>query len=522
MAIGPTRMKKLFWLLLFAPVLYAQTGVVPFRTPRATFTDPNGVPLANGCVFTYQGGTTTPQATYTDYTGSTPNTNPVILDSTGSAVMWLSGTNTYKFVAWSYGGTNCASGVQQWSVDQVPGNAVLNGTISGATITGGTIAGAAISGGTLTGAALTTDTIDSTAIGQTTPAAGAFTSVTSGLDAVTFSATPTFNASAYGIFSMSLTGNVTSSTLTGGQIGQEIAFNICQSGSGGYTFAWPTNMPNIPIGPNFGTCTVVSVYNIGGAWDLLYDSPTVVTGGIYYPTFSTTPVFPANASSAFSLTLTANVTSSTITGGLQGQFADFNICQNATGGYTFVWPTNVLNAPTIAAAANACTGVSAFSDGTNWHTVGYTIPASISVGAQTVILGSNFTTASTSLVSTGLVLPSIAASTTVRGTCNLVWSQSTAAQAIAFGIGMSTAPSSMIVFAQNPIATATTPTTFTGTTPASVGTITPGGAGIIYTERLDFSLTTSTTASVLTIYGNTSNAADSLVVYAGSSCGWLP
>ena len=150
-------MKKLIlWLLIVTP-LAAQVAVAPYRSPRVTFTDPNGYPLANGCVFFYAAGTSTPQATYTDSTGTTPNPNPVILDSTGSATIWL-GPQLYKIVAWSNGGTNCASGVQQWSEDNVPGNQFVSGAITGATITGGTI--------------------DNTAIGSTTPSTGAFTSIT--------------------------------------------------------------------------------------------------------------------------------------------------------------------------------------------------------------------------------------------------------------------------------------------------------------------------------------------------------
>jgi hypothetical protein len=65
---------------------------------KAQFFDVNGInPLSGGQVQTYQAGTTTPQATFTDATGSTPNANPVILDSSGRANIWLS-TASYKFV----------------------------------------------------------------------------------------------------------------------------------------------------------------------------------------------------------------------------------------------------------------------------------------------------------------------------------------------------------------------------------------------------------------------------------------
>src|SRR5262249_22615738 len=56
--------------------------------------------------------------------------------------------------------------------------------------------------------------------------------------------------------------------------------------------------------------------------------------------FSATPIFNAVASSNI-ITLTANVTSSTLAAGYSGQPMSMIICQNGTGGFTFVWPTNM-------------------------------------------------------------------------------------------------------------------------------------------------------------------------------------
>ena len=66
-------------------------------SPFMQFMDANGEPLVAGKLYTYASGTTTPLATYTDATGTVPNTNPVILDTTGSAAVWL-GTSLYTFV----------------------------------------------------------------------------------------------------------------------------------------------------------------------------------------------------------------------------------------------------------------------------------------------------------------------------------------------------------------------------------------------------------------------------------------
>lgn len=86
------------------------TGLVPFPIFRAF--DANGTPLAGGLLYTYQAGTTTPQVTFTDSTGGTPNTNPVVLDSTGSASIWL-GSAAYKFVLYD------SSSNVQWSSDNI-------------------------------------------------------------------------------------------------------------------------------------------------------------------------------------------------------------------------------------------------------------------------------------------------------------------------------------------------------------------------------------------------------------------
>jgi hypothetical protein len=42
------------------------------------------------------------------------------------------------------------------------------------------------------------------------------------------------------VFSITLTGNVTSSTFTNLVPGQQITMHILQDGSGGHTFAWPS------------------------------------------------------------------------------------------------------------------------------------------------------------------------------------------------------------------------------------------------------------------------------------------
>lgn len=62
------------------------------------FVDSNGNALSGGLLFTYQSGTTTKFQTYTDSTGNTQNTNPIVLNQRGEASVWLVPTQSYKFV----------------------------------------------------------------------------------------------------------------------------------------------------------------------------------------------------------------------------------------------------------------------------------------------------------------------------------------------------------------------------------------------------------------------------------------
>jgi hypothetical protein len=63
--------------------------------------DANGDPLNAGEIETYLAGSSTPAATYTDDTGSTPQSNPIILNSLGYPTLgavWLNGGQSYKFI----------------------------------------------------------------------------------------------------------------------------------------------------------------------------------------------------------------------------------------------------------------------------------------------------------------------------------------------------------------------------------------------------------------------------------------
>lgn len=64
---------------------------------RHKFYAADGTPLAFGKVFTYEAASLVPKATYTDKEQTGTNTNPIILDASGEADIWL-GSGYYKIV----------------------------------------------------------------------------------------------------------------------------------------------------------------------------------------------------------------------------------------------------------------------------------------------------------------------------------------------------------------------------------------------------------------------------------------
>lgn len=94
---------------------------------KLTTPNPNYQPLGNdglivpgGQLYTYAAGGTTPQNTFTDETGASANTNPIVLDSAGRCNCWMTPGISYRFDLYD------ANGVLLWTVDNIPG-----GTLAG-------------------------------------------------------------------------------------------------------------------------------------------------------------------------------------------------------------------------------------------------------------------------------------------------------------------------------------------------------------------------------------------------------
>lgn len=216
-------MKRLVWLAFLLAFLFlalllvilparAQVNVTLVPTPKVQWLDLNGDPLASGHVHAYISGTTTNQATYTDSTGGTPNANPVGLDSAGRAEIWLEDGLAYTLAL------HDSSNALVWSVDGVSAGDLETALVIGTT-------------------------------------------------AVTFTSTPTFDSSTASYFSITLSGNVTSSTISNASDGRIIYFNICQDATGGRTFTWPASVLTAPtVGTAVSSCTSASFIYDGTNW----------------------------------------------------------------------------------------------------------------------------------------------------------------------------------------------------------------------------------------------------------------
>lgn len=87
----------------------------PYISPRFAAVDAFGNPLVGGRLYTYANTTTTPQTTYQDAAGTIANTNPIILDARGEAVIFLQDGVTYTWVL------KTATDALIWSQDSIVG-----------------------------------------------------------------------------------------------------------------------------------------------------------------------------------------------------------------------------------------------------------------------------------------------------------------------------------------------------------------------------------------------------------------
>ena len=244
-----------------------------------------GVPLSGGKLYTYTAGTTTPQATYTTSAGTIANANPIILNSVGRLAneIWLTSSVNYKFILQD------STSVVIGTYDNLPGINDL-GSLS---------------------AYLTTYLAAPAAIGGTTPAAGAFT---------TLSATSTVSGAGFTAFAASppSIGN------TAPAAGAFTTLSATSTVSGAGFTAWAASPPAIG-----GTTPA------GGRFTFAHTAPVAVT-------FSATAMaIDCALSNVFTTTFTANVTvAPSLNNPKDGQTINWFITQDATGSRTVTWPSS--------------------------------------------------------------------------------------------------------------------------------------------------------------------------------------
>lgn len=103
-------------LLTLAPYHEVARAATLLPNGEQTFLDANGKPVASGCVYFYVPGTTTPKDTWVNARATASNTNPVVLDAAGRAIIY--GIGTYRQVVKKAGpspGSPCTpAGEQVW------------------------------------------------------------------------------------------------------------------------------------------------------------------------------------------------------------------------------------------------------------------------------------------------------------------------------------------------------------------------------------------------------------------------
>lgn len=207
-------------------------------------------PLAAGKVYTYQSGSTTPQPTYTNASG-TLAANPVVLDSKGEAVMYLDTASNYRFDIKTTGDVlvrrvdDIQAAPTSIATSNIQAGAVGTTQLANDSVTFAKIQN--LSGQSLIGKS-TAGSGDSEQIGLSSDfsftGATLQLTTTERVNALTITAGAiTIDLSLGNYFTLSLTSNITSITFTNAPASgraESICLEISQDVTGGRTIAgWP-------------------------------------------------------------------------------------------------------------------------------------------------------------------------------------------------------------------------------------------------------------------------------------------
>jgi hypothetical protein len=321
------------------------------------FTDNNGVPLAGGFVYTYAAGTTTPLAAYTDSTGNTPQTNPIVLDGNGRAPIWL-GSSAYKLVLQN------SSNVTLLTVDNVSyinsgsitsamlaAGAVQTSNIANNAITSALIASGAVGSSQIASGAVGSSQIASGAVGSSQIASGSITtsqiSPTAGILPSQLSVGSGLSLGANQVLFFTFT--VFSANATQGAVysNNSNQFTVSSTISGGTTL--------VCTGNGFPSAGSTTLTKVSGTGDATISVSASTSAGTYYWTV------PSGISRAIALIVGSGGGGA---GGGGGSYASNSGGNGGNAGLPFITPPMALTAGNVITIINGAGGAAGAASST--------------------------------------------------------------------------------------------------------------------------------------------------------------
>lgn len=279
---------------------------------KTQFFNGNGVPLAGGTINFYVPNTTTPKTTWQDALESVPNSNPVILDASGMALIY--GSGQYRMIVKDSLGNLIYDALTQDAISLQSASTVFGGT----------------STGSANAQTITVSSIAALTVGQQIPFIAGFTNTGAMTLRVNFSSG---NSGAINVFRQSLAGPVA------------LSENEVQT----------SQMVIVDYdGTEFQIVGMIS----GLAALNLAQSFTAAQRAMPSPiTFATVMTPDFSLSNNFSVGMSGNATLANPTNQVSGQAGQFVLTQDSTGNRTLAYGTNWKfsggTAPTLTTNANA-------------------------------------------------------------------------------------------------------------------------------------------------------------------------
>lgn len=148
-------------------------------------------------------------------------------------------------------------------------------------------------------------------------------------------------------------------------------FGDVQNDNGGTWSLAYTTTPNLVLGTPVLSWTTTNRVGIGNVTSPTQTLDVNGSGRFRLNTvsFSAAPAFDASLGNTQEITLTGNITSSTLVNASAGEFLYFIICQDATGSRAFTWPPNLHGGMTVGTTPGKCSAQSFVFDGTTAYAV---------------------------------------------------------------------------------------------------------------------------------------------------------